>query len=74
MMSGGERQMRHLAATLVDTMAHELKEELSRILQENEELKSKCSYLELRGSEHRTTCDIGVQCGKLSPYLFTDDV
>ncbi|CAL8388803.1 unnamed protein product [Arctogadus glacialis] len=77
-MSGDERQTRQLTAAetaaSLDTMVHEFKEELSRILQENEELKSKCSYLELRltkqpkpniqavDSEHGTTCDKGVQC------------
>ena len=95
-MLGGEHQTRTLTAidtmltnaaaetaALWDTVVHVLKEELSRILQENEELKSKCRTLELRstnqlkpdiqgvGSEHgrgaSASCEIGVQCGKEPP-------
>ncbi|CAL8329845.1 unnamed protein product [Lota lota] len=92
-MSGDEFQTRYLTVIdtmltsaaaettkLFETMVSELKEELSKIKKENEDLKSKCSYLELltnqpkpdihgidseNGPGTSATCDIGVQCGNM---------
>lgn len=66
---------------LYETMVDELKEEISRIKKENEDLKTKCSQFEneksqpagdcgeneaLRGkSDDSEKCDTAVQCGEL---------